>query len=149
MFMRRSWVFGLTIFVLFAGANGAGCGRATGPLEETHWKLVSWTTDSMLGELVPSTPETSGITATFARDEISGSVGINTYKGSCNLGPSDVFNADPALTTYDTSSEDGTLAEALYLGLLHKAKSYAATGDKLTLLDENGVALLVFEKAGE
>ena len=71
----------ITVSIL-AAVEGSS---AESPLDGMEWKLIGWT----LSTLSPTEFE---ITAKFAKGQISGSSGVNTYGGPCKLGPGDAFS---------------------------------------------------------
>jgi heat shock protein HslJ len=53
-------------------------------LNKTRWKLTEWTLSSL-------NPADFMITAEFADGRISGKSGVNSYSGTCKLGPGKAF----------------------------------------------------------
>jgi len=117
-----------------------GCSPGSSALEGTTWRLVGWSVSSL-------NPSEFTITATFADGQVSGSSGVNSYGGTCAIGPGGSFEAGDIASTLMAGSEDATRAESAYLELLRQARSFEVAGEQLTLFDEGGNESLIFELA--
>ena len=115
-----------------------GCSRVAGPLDGTRWRLTEWTLSSL-------DPVDFTITAEFADGKISGSSGVNTYRGPYRVGPSSAFSAGPLASTEMAGSEPAMRAEQAYLTLLGQVGSYKVADGRLTLYDAGGNESLLYE----
>lgn len=136
--LSRIGVLGLSL-ILFAMS---ACTTVAHPLETTEWKLVAWTLSSIA-------PDAFAIRATFADGQVSGFSGVNSYGGPFRIGADRAFSAGPFSISKKGHTGDAMRAEAAYLTLLSQAKSYGATGNRLTLYDAGGNESLVFEAVGQ
>lgn len=128
----------LTVSII-AAVEGSS---AESPLDGTEWKLIGWT----LSTLSPTEFE---ITAKFAKGQISGNSGVNTYGGPYKPGPGDAFSVGPLVKTERGGTETAMRAESAYLALLGQARSYKIADGKLTLSDKGGNESLVFKAASK
>jgi len=118
----------------------AGCKLATNQMGEAQWKLVGWSISSI-------NPADVTITAKFEDGQISGSGGVNSYGGPCQLGPGDAFSAGPLAATAMAGPEPAMRAEAAYFTLLGEARFYTMADGKLMLYDQGKNESLIFEAA--
>jgi len=132
--MSRIGVAGISLVLLAMSA----CTTVAHPLEATEWKLVEWTLSSI-------GPEPFAIRATFADGQVSGFSGVNSYGGPFTATAGGTFSAGPFSRSKKGHTGDAMRAEDAYLTLLSQAKSYAATGNRMTLYDAGGNESLVFE----
>ncbi len=107
-------------------------------LDGSRWRLDGWSASSL-------DPADFMITATFLKGEISGQSAVNSYSGPYKAGRLGAFSAGPLSSTLIAGPEDAMRAEQIYLELLDQAASYERSDTKLTLLDDNGNQLLIFE----
>jgi heat shock protein HslJ len=112
------------------------------PLVGTNWTLESLHT----GDAVSSVIAGSEITAVFGDDgKVAGSAGCNRYFASYNLSGSSLTFGPAGSTKMSCAEPEGVMEqESTYLGLLETARSYTIEGDRLSLQDENGTAVLEF-----
>ncbi|WP_067050400.1 META domain-containing protein [Methanofollis ethanolicus] len=112
------------------------------PLVGTNWTLESLHT----GDAVSSVIAGSEITAIFGEDgKVAGSAGCNRYFASYNLSGSSLTFGPAGSTKMTCAEPEGIMKqESTYLGLLEAVKSYTLEGDRLSLQDENGTAVLDF-----
>ena len=135
--LRRFFIaiLGLTMIAALLGV--CGCSSGTGALEGTHWRLESWTLNSL-------NPADFTITAQFAGGQISGNSGVNSYGGPVKLGPGAAFTAGPLTSTLMAGPEPAMRAESAFTKLLAGATSYKVSSGTLTLYDGGGNESLVF-----
>lgn len=129
----------LALVALFA-CSDCGGSAAGASLDGTHWRLSAWTLSSL-------DPADFSITAQFAKGQISGHSGVNTYGGPYKAGPGDAFSAGPLASTEMAGPEPAMRAETAYLTLLGQARSFKVAGGRLTLYDKAGNESLVFDAA--
>jgi heat shock protein HslJ len=120
----------------------AGCSTGPASLDGTRWRLAEWTVSSL-------NPSDFTITADFAKGQISGSGGVNSYSGPYKTGPGQSFSAGPLAGTLLAGPDATTRAETIYQTLLGQAKSYKVDGGKLTLYGEGGNESLIYEEVNK
>jgi heat shock protein HslJ len=134
----------VALVALSACSSGGGSPGGALPggalLDGTHWRLSEWTLSSL-------DPADFSITAQFAKGQISGHSGVNTYGGPYEAGPGDAFSAGPLASTEMAGPEPAMRAETAYLSLLGRARSFKVAGGRLTLYDEGGNESLIFSAA--
>ena len=118
----------------------AGCAAARQSLAGTEWRLSAWSVSSLY-------PGDFGITMSIDADRIGGNAGVNGYGGAYTLGRDDAFSTGDLVTTLIAGPEPAMRAERIYLELLQHAARYAVGEGTLTLSDQRGNALLIFERA--
>jgi heat shock protein HslJ len=111
------------------------------PLESTPWGLTSYTDDT--GSQV-DVPEPVVVTAVFEQGTVSGTGGCNRYTASYETDGS-ALTIGAAASTLIACAEPQASVEAAFLLALADTASYATDTSTLTLLDDSGDALLVFE----
>ena len=120
----------------------AGCAAPAGPsLEGSQWRLSEWTLSSLAAS-------DFNITATFAKGEISGRSGVNTYSGPVTAGADGSFAVGRLRSTLMAGTEPAMRAESAYLTLLGQARTWKISAGKLTLYDAGGNESLIFGRAG-
>ncbi|QYZ80332.1 META domain-containing protein [Methanofollis formosanus] len=114
------------------------------PLVGTNWTLVSYHTGDAIVPVIAGTE----ITAVFNEDgQVAGSAGCNRYFASYEVNGTEMTIGPAGSTLMACLNEDVAEQESTFLGLLGTVKSFAIEGDRLSLMDENGTAVLVFAKA--
>ena len=117
----------------------AGCSSGSASLDGTSWRLAEWTVSSLK-------PSDFAITADFAKGQVSGNGGVNSYSGPYKTGPGTSFSAGPLAGTLLAGPDSATRAETMYQTLLGQAKSYKMGDGKLTLYDQGGNESLIYEE---
>ena len=140
--LRRSAVQVLGLLAIVALLGVLGCSAGTSALEDTHWRLKTWTLNSL-------NPADFTITAQFAGGRISGNSGVNSYGGPVKLGPGSAFSAGPLASTLMAGPEPAMRAESAFTKLLGDAKSFKVSSGTLTLYDGGGNESLEFEAVGK
>jgi heat shock protein HslJ len=131
----------LTIWVVVFGVAGCwGFGNDTHVLDGSAWRLTGWKLSSL-------DPNDFTITAQFADGKISGHSAVNTYGGPYTAGPGAAFSVGDLAATEMAGPAAAMQAEQAYLALLGEARSFKRSGDRLTLFDQHGNALLIFQAA--
>jgi heat shock protein HslJ len=140
------WLLAATAVVAFVAAAGCGDddsgGGSTTGLEGTTW-VLSPTADigADLGDIT--------VTARFDSGTVSGTSGCNTYTAGYEVDGSSL-TIGPAASTRKACGPAATAVEDAYLGKLSDVASFEVDGDTLTLSDDSGDDLLVFDAvAGE
>lgn len=137
--MRRWMMICGVLGVLATGCGGGdGAGAVGQDLKGTKWRLAGWSASSL-------DPAEYEITAECGEAEISGRSAVNTYGGPCAITRDGGFSVGDLRTTRMAGSEDEMRAESIYLDLLRKARKHAVTKTTLTLKDEGGQDILIFE----
>ena len=114
---------------------------ATTSLNDTAWVLET------LGAN-PAADATS-VTARFAADgTISGSAGCNRYSGRFTT-TGDAFSVDAHASTMMACEGDLMTQEMAFLAALDSSETFTVVGDKLTLSDAAGTALVVFSRQSQ
>ena len=122
-----------------AGSSAPGSPSARHALDDSAWHLVGWNVSSL-------DPAHFAITARFAHGQISGHSGVNQYGGPYRATAGGSFGLGELSVTAMGSTGPNMTAEADYLKLLGEATSFARSGDRLTLLDRHGAALMTFRQ---
>ncbi len=129
----------LTISVVVFGVAGCwGFGNDTHVLDGTAWRLTGWNLSSV-------DPNAFTITAQFADGKISGHSAVNTYGGPYTAGPGAAFSVGDLAVTEMGGPVADMRAEQAYFAALGEARSFKRSGDRLTLFDEHGNAVLIFQ----
>ena len=119
-------------------AAGTGAPEDAGELEGATWLLVEG------GQLEASLDGVT-VTAQFVEGTLSGSSGCNTYTTMYELDGSSLSVAPEIASTMRACGDPETAVESQYLQLLSNVAAYAIEGNRLTLSDGDGEALLEFE----
>jgi heat shock protein HslJ len=107
----------------------------------TNWTLESFHT----GDAVSSVLAGTTITAVFTKDgSIAGTAGCNRYFASYNVSGTSLEVSQPGSTKMACGAPGVMQQENSYLTLISQAKTYAIKGDRLTLSDAKGSAVLSF-----
>lgn len=115
-------------------------------LAGTSWQLRSYQKGSAMVSVIAE----SGITATFDSERLSGSAGCNNYFAAFETDGSQLSLGPAGNTEMYCAQPDGVMEqEAAYLEALRTVASYQVEGNKLTLLDEDGMRLALFVLADE
>lgn len=113
----------------------------TASLNDTAWVLETLGTN-------PAADATS-VTARFAADgTISGSAGCNRYSGRFTT-TGDAFSVDGVASTMMACEGDLMTQEMAFLAALDSSETFTVVGDKLTLSDAAGTALVVFSRQSQ
>ena len=88
------------------------------------------------------------VTAQFTADTMSGSSGCNTYRAPIARDDPKVEVTGPIAVTQIACIGPSTDVEQAYLALLPKVRTFAISGDRLTLSNLGGTALLVYRAGG-
>jgi len=141
--MSRRWmtvVCGLAVLAL--GLVAAGCGGQEQVLEGTEWRLSGWNLSSL-------NPADFEITASFESGRVAGKSAVNQYSGPYTQGPGQAFSTGPLVSTLMAGPEPDMRAEQAYLEALQAARSFQLAQDTLTLYDEQGNVVLIFEAVSQ
>lgn len=105
---------------------------------------TSWVLTAMPG----SDADIAGytVTAAFTDDEIGGQASVNSYSGEYTAGGA-VFKVGEVARTLMAGSDEAMAVENAYFDALGTVTAYVLDGDTLTLIDPDGVKLLVFRSA--
>lgn len=131
--MKRIIAFFISLILLFTGLFSA-CDIAG-----TKWTLADWSATI-------ADPGGYSITLEFDKRTFSGRSAVNSYGGDYITLPGDKIKISGIFQTEMAGPPEAMQAEGTYFDLLGKVQKYAIKDDTLTLLDENGDELLVFEK---
>ena len=111
------------------------------PLVGTNWTLESFHT----GDAVSSVLAGTTITAVFTKDgSITGSAGCNQYFASYNVTGTSLQVSQVGSTKMACGAPGVMQQESSYLTLISQAKTFTINGDRLTLADAKGAAMLSF-----
>ena len=111
------------------------------PLVGTNWTLESFHT----GDAVSSVLAGTTITAVFTKDgSITGSAGCNRYFASYNVTGTSLQVSQAGSTKMACGAPGVMQQESSYLTLISQAKTFTIKGDRLTLEDAKGAAMLSF-----
>lgn len=122
-------VAGTAVFLMTRGDDD--------PLDGSSWVLTDWSQDAI-------DPAAFAITAEFTEGRIAGTSGVNRYTGGYTATSAGAFEAGEIASTMMAGPEPAMAAEAAYLKLLASARGFRIEGDRLTLLDGDDTAQLIF-----
>jgi len=115
-------------------------------LSGTSWQLLSYHTDSAMVSVIAE----SEITATFDDERINGSAGCNSYFAAVETDGSQLSLGPAGSTRKLCPQPEGVMEQEMaYLQAIQNAASYQVEGNKLTLLDGEGMRLALFALATE
>ena len=115
-------------------------------LSGTSWELLSYHKGSAMVSLIAD----SEITATFDDERLTGSAGCNSYFATVEIDGSQLNLGPAGSTEMWCAQPEGVMEqETAYLQAIQNAASYRVEGNKLTLLDENGMRLALYSLASE
>lgn len=120
-----------------------GCGNTeqqSSGLEGTSWKMVAWSISSQ-------NPADFTLTAEFDSGNITGKSAVNQYSSTYKAEDNGKLELGPVAMTKMAGSEEEMKAEQNYHQLLSLVKKYEVRDGILTLMDENGNQMLIFDKA--
>ncbi len=134
---RRSWETTASdqTFTLAVNIQGSA-DTATPSLEDTQWKLASWSASSL-------DPARFDVTAAFADGQISGRSAVNSYGGAYSASADGSFSVGALAMTEMAGEPDAMQAERLYHSLLAQARRWHLDGTRLVLSDA-AQTLLIF-----
>jgi heat shock protein HslJ len=128
---------------LLGACSSAGSGAGSGgTLEGTTWVLRSY---DQAGELI-LVPEAEYADAEFGASRIRGFGGCNDYTAAYRAGGRTLLVSQSA-ATLAACAEESMAFEGAYLALLDSSRFYSARRDTLTIYDEIGSTVLVFDAA--
>lgn len=134
----------LVVIFLLALIAIVACGSSEAlQLDGTAWQIVLLDGDAPIAE--------TSITLSFEEDGIRGNAGCNAYFGSYVLGnDGSIQISDVGSTAMACLDPVGVMdQESNYLGLLSAAAKAVLQGNQLTLQDESGRDLMVFDPASQ
>lgn len=92
----------------------------------------------------------SGITAQFTSDgKVSGSAGCNQYAGTYTVSGNTIQISSPLAATMMACAQEVMQQENAYLKALGEAKTYAVSGDQLTLTGADSTTLLSYRSQSQ
>ena len=139
MRLRPIALFLVATALLAACSSGPGSG---GTLEGTKWVLRSF---EQAGELV-LVPEAEYADAEFGASRVRGFGGCNDFTAAYRAGGRTLLISQTA-STLAACAEGSMTFEQTYLALLDSSRFYSARRDTLTIYDEIGSTVLVFDAA--
>jgi len=111
------------------------------PLAGTTWTLDSISTADAVSSVVAGTT----ITAVFDKNgSVTGSAGCNHYFASYTVTGTSLSIGGTGSTKMNCTGPGVMQQESAYLALLGRAAGFTITGNRLSLADANGTALLTF-----
>lgn len=111
-------------------------------LDNTRWRLISY---QRVGAL-SAPPDGAEVTLEFAGERVGGRSGCNRYAAQLELGATTIHISNAVATRMMCLPPLMELEQA-YLAALHAARGWERDGESLTLRDDSGAALLVFQAA--
>jgi heat shock protein HslJ len=140
--MKRRVILATTLLVLTATLL-AGCGSSSaqkssgGNLGASDWKVTTMNFSPYNG--------TSTITSKFSNGTITGSTGINMYRGTYKTGSGSSITIKIGPTSKMTGTPEQMQAESEFLQALASAAKYAADENSLTLFGADGMTVLTYK----
>lgn len=108
-------------------------------LDGTEWMLTSMSGKAPVAD--------SKLTVKFDEGSASGSAGCNQYRSATTTDGSKLAFGMTSSTKRACLAQEMNVQETAYLDALAKVAAYEVSGDRLTLHDAAGTALLEFERA--
>ena len=108
------------------------------------WEVTGFYT----GTAITSPVVGSKLTADFAKGQVSGNGGCNTFSGSYTLNGNSIKIGPLAATQRACLEDDITTQEQQYLAALELADTFTVTGARLDLQRADGGIAVTFVKAG-
>ncbi|MDH5508690.1 MAG: META domain-containing protein [Anaerolineae bacterium] len=124
--------------LLLAACSPAG---QTPSLDGTSWSLIQINGAAPLPD--------SSATIAFDAGQVGGNSSCNTYQGSYTLGPDNAIEFGMLASTLMACMDGRGDQEAAFNTALSQTTAFTLSGDTLTLLDNTGSTLLVFQSAAE
>lgn len=122
--------------LVFRAVGDSGPSGGAGPLVGPVWTLTE-----LEGAAIPAD---AGVTATFAADgSVSGSGGCNEYGGRYSV-EGDLLMVDSIVSTEIGCDAPVLAREQAFFEALSSSAGFRIDGDRLELLDRDGVVLAVF-----
>ena len=121
-----------------SGSSSDDATPVAASLDGSSWKLMAWS---------EATPIPAGVTITarFASGQISGSSAVNSYDGPYSASADGTFSIEWLRSTLMGGTPEAMQAESQYLQLLNNACRYRVDGGQLTLSNDSGLALLIYQ----
>ncbi len=137
--MNKNWlVFSICLGMMLLTACASSGAQQGGELTGKVWAV----TDLMGKPLVADT----GISAEFTTDgKVSGSAGCNRYSGTYTVSGNNITFSSPMASTMMMCDQAVMDQESAYLKVLGEAKTYAVSGDQLTLTGGDGTQLAAYK----
>jgi heat shock protein HslJ len=134
----------LLAFSVVLGAAGCGqSGPRGGTLEGGTWLLTSYSEGA--GSM-KTTPKSPAVELGFKENVASGRA-VNTYNGPYTATPDGKIQIGPLASTLMAGPPAEMAVEQAYFKALEKAAAYHSDGKQLTLFDQGGATILVFQKS--
>jgi heat shock protein HslJ len=111
----------------------------TPDLDGTDWKLTAMNGSAPVAG--------SSITLKFEQGSATGSAGCNQYRSTYTTNGAKLQFGMTSSTKRACLEQEMNVQETAYLGTLPKVAEYGVSGDRLTLRDASGAALLEYERA--
>jgi heat shock protein HslJ len=132
----RTMVKALAGLALIVAATACG-GDAEAEITDRTWQVT---------ELKGQAPvEGTTLDMTIADETVAGSSGCNTYNGAATVADDTISLGPNFAMTFMACEDPIMIQEQAYLEALSSAATFEVQGDTLTLLDDAGSALAVFE----
>jgi heat shock protein HslJ len=134
----------LLAFSLVLGTTGCGgSGPRGGKLEGVTWLLTSFSEGAGAMRVAPKAP---AVELGF-KDNVASGRAVNTYSGQYTATPDGTIQIGPIASTLMAGPPAQMAVEQAYFKALEKAASYYSDGKQLTLYDQGGATILVFQKS--
>lgn len=115
-------------------SSGADNSKA---LEDTVWKATE-----IAGVTTVLTDKGTEVTVAFAAGQLSGSGGVNRYTAGYETQSGDKITISQPAATLMAGPPEAMAQEQAYFAALTKATKFAVSADSLTLMDDQGTALV-------
>ncbi len=138
----------LVAAVPVAGGCSKPAGPKGGPLEGVTWMLISYSSSGSM----KAPPKAADVQLRFGPEPVTGrkeasGKAVNSYSGPYQATPAGELTIGPIASTLMAGPPELMALEKAYFDALGKTASYSSDGQKLTLYDKDGNALLEFAKS--
>ena len=149
---RPRWAWGIAAVSVLAvsllgvsACSSSGGSSSPSPASSEALTGQTWRATEIAGTAALAGETATDVIAVFDAGKISGSGGVNSYSGSYTTTDPDGISFSQVASTMMAGPPQAMAQEKAYFDALAKAARYAVSAGSLTLLDDQGAALVRFE----
>ncbi len=132
----------VTLSVAGCSSGGGPGAQETAAADPALLESADWRATEIAGSATLSGAEAPDVTAVFAAGTLSGSGGVNRYTATYGASADGTITISQPAATLMAGPPEAMDQEQAYFEALRKATRFAVTADALTLLDDEGEALV-------